>query len=287
MLDLSNINYKASEDFSFFLEAEGTTIDNLAEVMRISKQTIYKILNGRVVDTEVYERLYSCIYDSGYRLNKVKEEFLKEKGCNILFHGSKNGLSKISVGQSRPDCDFGRGFYLGEKYDNALSFVCDGAKASVYSFEYKPENLKVKTFKCSMEWMLAICHYRGTLKEFEESPLIKGIVDEVEKSDVVVAPIADNRMFYIMTQFAKGDINSDIALHSLSASSLGSQIVIRTEKALSQLTPIEKYYLCESEKTDSLQSLNKRADEIETKLKMAKRDFRNGMFIEELLNERV
>ena len=42
-------------------------------------------------------------------------------------------------------------------------------------------------------------------------------------------------------------------------------------------------YLCQEEKNDCIKNLNKRTLEIETKLKLAKREFRTGLFIEELL----
>ena len=80
--------------------------------------------------------------------------------------------------------------------------------------------------------MLAICHYRGTIKEFDDNEIIKRIVSDVESADVVIAPIADNKMFYIISQFTEGDINADVALHSLSASKLGLQYIFKTDKAI-------------------------------------------------------
>lgn len=100
---------------------------------------------------------------------------------------------------------------------------------------------------------------------------------------MIIAPIADNKMFYIMTQFTDGEINADVALHSLSASKLGLQYIFKTEKALNNLTPIERYYLSVPEREDCQRLLNERSLEIDTKLKMAKREFKSGLYIEELL----
>ena len=86
-----------------------------------------------------------------------------------------------------------------------------------------------------------------------------------------------------MSLFAAGEINAEVALHSLSASKLGLQYIIKTEKAIKKLKVIEKYYLCKEEKIDCQEKLNIRSLEIDTKLKMAKREFREGLFIEELL----
>ena len=100
---------------------------------------------------------------------------------------------------------------------------------------------------------------------------------------MLIAPIADNKMFYVMSQFAEGEINADVAIHSLSASSLGLQFIVKTERALKSCTPIEKYYLSVPEREDCRKALIERGYEIDTKLKLAKREFKEGLYIEELL----
>ena len=131
--------------------------------------------------------------------------------------------------------------------------------------------------------MLAICYYRGTLKEFQLNSMIDRVVADIEEADVIIAPIADNKMFYVMAQFTEGEINADVALHSLSASKLGRQFIFKTEKALQKLVPIEKFYLSNPEREDCRRVLNERSYEIDTKLKLAKREFKTGLYIEEIL----
>ena len=284
MKNIDKLNYSIKKDIELILSTEQKNIDQLADSIGISRTTIYEILSSNTTITKVYEKIYSYLYKIGYRLNSVKEDFLKEtKNNKILFHGSKNGLTEITVDGSRNNCDFGRGFYLGESYEQAISFICENKESSVYSFECDISNLNILEFECSLEWMLAICHYRGTIKDYENNKMINDIIKKIESADIIIAPIADNRMFYIMSLFTKGDINADVALHSLSASKLGKQYIFKTTKSLERLIPLEKYYLCQEEKNDCIKDLNKRTLEIETKLKLAKREFRNGLFIEELL----
>ncbi len=161
--------------------------------------------------------------------------------------------------------------------------MCEYSKASVYSFKYSFDGLKIIEFDCSLDWMLSICYFRGTIKEYSQSGKVLQIIKRIEDADVVIAPIADNKMFYVMSQFAEGEINTDVALHSLSASSLGLQYIIKTEKALKKCIPIEKYYLSVPEKEDCRKKLIERGYEIDTKLKLAKREFKEGLYIEELL----
>ena len=275
--------YKIREDIGFILEAEGINKLELSAATGISRTTLDSIEKRGVATNEVCEKLYSYVYEQGYRLNSVKEELIKEKYGNVLFHGSKYGLSEVTVSGSRNNCDFGNGFYLGQTYHQALSFVCEFDKASVYSFRYSFDGLKKIEFDCSLDWMLAICYYRETIKEYAESSMVQGIVKKIKDADIVVAPIADNKMFYVMSQFAEGEINADVALHSLSASGLGFQYIIKTERALKQSIPIEKYYLSVPERENCRRLLIERGYVIDTKLKLAKREFKEGLYIEELL----
>ena len=278
-----NCEYSIREDIAFILEAERMNYSELSEKTKISRTTLDDIIRKGKTTDAVCEKFYSYIYENRYRINSVKEELLKERYNTVLFHGSKYGLSEVSIAGSRENCDFGNGFYLGESYNQALAFVCGNEKSSVYSFRYSLDGLRIKRFDCSLEWMLAICFYRGTLGEFSHSEKVKEIISQIEPADVIIAPIADNKMFYVMAQFTDGEINAEAALHSLSASSLGFQYVFKSGKALEKLIPIEKYYLCRPEREECTARLNERGYEIDTKLKLAKRKFKNGLYIEEIL----
>ena len=278
-----NCEYKIREDIGFIIEAEGINKLELSESTGISRSTLDSIEKKGFATNEVCEKLYSYIYKKNYRLNLVKEELIKERYGNVLFHGSKYGLSELTISGSRNNCDFGNGFYLGQTYNQALSFVCEYDKASVYSFKVSFDGLKMIEFDCSMDWMLAICFFRGTIKEYAGSSRVQQIIMKISDADIVIAPIADNKMFYIMSQFAEGEINADVALHSLSSSSLGLQYIIKTERALKKCIPIEKYYLPRQEREDCRKTLIERGYEIDTKLKLAKREFKEGLYIEELL----
>ena len=276
-------DYNIKEDIGFIMESEKINSTELSERTKVSRTTLDGIVKQGKAREDVCEKIYSYAYENKYRINSVKEELIKEKYHDVLFHGSKNGLSEVTVSGSRDNCDFGKGFYLGETYNQALSFVCEKEKSCVYSFRYSLANLKIKRFVCNLEWMLAICYYRGTLGEFSLNSMIAQIVADIEAADIVIAPIADNKMFYVMAQFTEGEINADVALHSLSASKLGLQFIFRTEKALQNLVPIEKLYLSNPEREDCRRVLNERSYEIDTKLKLAKREFKIGLYIEEIL----
>lgn len=280
------LEYLIEKDLSLILE-DGLTIQKFSNKSNVSERTIKSILSKECSYTnQTIEKIYSCIYKEGYRLNSIKEEILKETSKDIiLFHGSKYGINEILPSGSRETCDFGKGFYLGETFSQAISFVFDFKQSCVYSFRSNLENLKIYRFECSLEWLLAVCYYRGYIKQYINNGIITKLINSIETSDLIIAPIADNRMFFIMQQFADGEITSEVAIHSLSASSLGYQYVLKSDKAIDKLIPIERHYLCEYEKESSSIDLLKRGDQIETKLKISKREFRNkGKYIDELFN---
>lgn len=284
MIDITNMYYKTKKDLEFMQEISNQTSEQIAENMGISKALYYQLLDDVPVENFILEKVYSYIYKNGYRLNSVKEDLLKESTKDIvLFHGSKDGLTLVSEEGSRTNCDFSNGFYLGERYENALSFVCDKKNSSVYSFTCHLDNITVVRFDCSLEWMLAICYFRGGIKEYEHTVILQDIIKKIKDADVIIAPIADNNMFYIMELFTNGEINANVALHSLAASKLGLQYVFKTSKGLSCLTPYERYYLCQQEKNEQQEALFKRSQEIETKLKLCRREYRDGLYIEEIL----
>ena len=277
-----DLDYSIRKDIGFIKEAEKINDDELSKLTGISRTTLNEIEKTNKCSLSVCEKLYSYIYKNKYRLNSVKEEILKEQHKKVLFHGSKKGLSSINPDGSRNNCDFGNGFYLGESYNQALAFVSEYDNSCVYSFSFDDNSLKVYKFECNLEWMLAVCYFRGTLNEYSTHNLVLEIIDRIKDVDVIIAPIADNKMFYIMTQFAEGEINADVAIHSLSASKLGFQYILKTKKAIDSLNPIEKYYICEEERKNCQSELEKRGYEIDTKIKVAKREFKNGLFIEEV-----
>ena len=86
-----------------------------------------------------------------------------------------------------------------------------------------------------------------------------------------------------MQQFADGEITTTQAIHSLAASSLGKQYVFKTEKALDSLALLERLYISTPEKEMYRKMMSDRGNEIDTKLRMAKREFRGeGQYIDEL-----
>ena len=95
--------------------------------------------------------------------------------------------------------------------------------------------------------MLAIAYYRGWIDSYANREIISALLREVESCDVVIAPIADNRMFDLINEFAEGYLTDEQCQHALAASNLGMQYVLKSDKALEQLKPLQSFFVCQGE----------------------------------------
>lgn len=278
--------YNLKKDILFLNEYLQKSLDDLSKEMLLSKRSIQYALKDNYSNNTL-EKIYSYMYNQGIRLSIAKSEvFLENLNDNelLFFHGSKYGFDEIDYLGSRSDSDFSNGFYCSTKLDSAISFVEDIPSSSVYVYKANISKVKFYEFKCDLEWMIAISYFRNKLYEYKDSKYVKDIVKKTKGVDVVIAPIADNKMFEVLNQFANGEITSTQALHSLSASRLGKQYVFKTKKAISQLQFLDRFYLCEKERNASKLSSFDNSNIIQTKLDLAKREYRRqGQYIDEIL----
>ena len=271
-------HYTFEKDVQTLCESSNLSVEELAGKLGIPPSSFFFFLKDGPSD-DVLESFYGFAFRKGMRFNKVKEELFRESlepGEVLLFHGSKDGLTEIDPNGSRSTCDFSNGFYCGESYSSALCFVESNEKSSVYAFKARLDGLKIGEFKSDLEWMLSVCYYRGMFKGYESNDKLMAIIQKHLDDDVIIAPIADNRMFRVMQQFGQGEITDVQAIHALSASRLGKQYVFKSEKAVSRLKEIERLYLCKEEKKASVAKSKERAYEIQTKLDLSKREYREG-----------
>ena len=210
----------------------------------------------------------------------------KKKNETILFHGAKNELTgEIDLSKSKINNDFGKGFYLGESFLQSASYICSYPKGSVYIFSYRNDKkLKTLEYDISEDWILAIAYYRKRLEKYKNHPKIQKIIKEIERSDIVIAPIADNNMYQIIDEFINGNISDKQCIGSLSATDLGKQHVFISKRSLGCLKEIHRCYLCSEEKDDYLQRRAERSRTGIQKTKYINREYAGkGKYIEELL----
>ena len=258
------MNYNFSEDLKAIREILDLSQSELAEQIGVQQVTISRNELGETEPSnKLLESAYSYAYKRKIKINKLKEMLWKEDlGTKekLLFHGAKNEINgEIDVHHGRENNDFGQGFYTGESYEQAISFVSGFQNSSVYYLSFNDENLKGKRYEVNQEWMMTIAYY-------------------------IIAPIADNRMFQIINSFIAGELTDEQCKHCLAATNLGMQYIFISEKAVSQVKILERCYISNNERKYYKNTRLEESRLGDNKVKLAKRQYRGkGCYIDEIL----
>lgn len=281
---------KVENEIKVIRELLKLTQTELANELNVAYEVVNRWENGKT-EIEGYnlENLYNFAYSKKIFINKMYEEILSQEynssNSKLLFHGPKKNISfPIDLNHSKINNDFGVGFYLGETFEQATTYISNSDKNIVYAFQLSIDNLKTYQFHVKKEWMLAIAYYRGWISEYKNHSLIQNILNNVKNIDVIIAPIADNRMFDLITEFVNGEITDLQCEHALAATNLGSQFVLKSEKALNNLLFVKECYVSKLEKEEYLKRRMDLSSLGSSKVKLARIEYRGkGQYIDELL----
>ena len=223
-----------SKELLVIRELLNLTQEELSKKLDVSFETINRWeLEKHDVETRNVEKIYNFAYSNGIFLNSIYEQLLIEEynhnHIKVLFHGCKlDCLSfPIDLNHSKATNDFGKGFYLGENFKQASTYISNSSNSNVYVFSLDTKDLNIYKFDVTIEWMIAIAYYRGGLNKYSSSKYLQSIIKEIEKKDVIIAPISDNKMFDIIAEFTRGEITDLQCEHALAATNLGNQYVLR------------------------------------------------------------
>ena len=283
-------SYNLRLDLQRILAIADMSAAEFSRAVGVSRVTLDAILDGKNgVSKETYEKIYSFAYrrDGGLNLNRGKELLFIDdaKGAKLLFHGAKGNIDgDIDTKHSMPPNDLGDGFYTGETFLQAATWIAKSPLGSVYAFYLKDDSdLEVTRIEVGREWLYAILHYRNAFKGFAATEDIASCVARIERSDIVIAPIADHEMFKIIDAFGRSEITDEACLHALIATNLGYQYVFKSEKACKRLAFIDRLYLCEKEKADCLLTKDENATMGIQKARLALIEYRReGKYFDEL-----
>lgn len=283
------MNFFFSNDIKAIREMLGLTQAELAEKLSVQQITISRNETGQTEPSErLLELVYSFALSNNIKLGKLKEMLWLEKlkpGHKLLLHGAKSVIEgELSVQKSRTNNDFGQGFYTGENYEQAVSFVSSFDRPSIYYLDLDAKNLKCKEYKVNRDWMMTIAYYRGTLDDYADHPMIKKLVAESRDCDYIIAPIADNRMFQIINSFIIGEITDEQCKHCLAATNLGNQYIFVSDKSVEKLKILERSYVSDNEREYYRNRKIGDAKLGEDKVKLARIRYRGkGKYIDEIL----
>ena len=283
------MEYNFSEDLKSIREILGLSQSEFANQIGVKPLTILRNETEKTNPSSKFlENVYTFAFAKNIKINKLKEMLWRDdlkQYEKLLFHGAKSKIDgKIDIHRGRHNNDFGQGFYSGESYEQAVSFISGFEHSSVYYICFDNRNLKCKKYEVNQEWMMTIAYYRGALNEYKNHPIVKKLIKQSRDCDYIIAPIADNRMFQIINSFIDGELTDEQCKHCLAATNLGMQYIFISEKAISQAKLIERCYISHNEQEyyknvrseDSILGANK--------VKLARKQYRGkGRYIDEIL----
>ena len=179
------------KEFPFWKDVEivqgllDMTTEELAAVIGVSRMTLNRWKNGEGEVSEAgMAAFYSMAFQKKIHLNKIKEQLYQEDYADdshaVLFHGAKTNIEgELSLLKSRANNDFGQGLYCGESLEQSAMFVSNFPKSSLYIVNFDRSGLNCKKFRVDREWMLTIAYFRGRLKEYEQSPAVHELIQNI------------------------------------------------------------------------------------------------------------
>ena len=283
------MDYNFDKDFKAIRDVLDISQKEFAKVLDTEQKTISNIESKDSYPSKtIVESAFTYAFKKDVKINKLKELLCRDNLSHnekLLFHGSKGEIKgNIDVNFGRGNNDFGKGFYTGESYEQAVSFISTYDDPSVYFMSFDDSDLKCKRYSVDREWMMTIAYYRESLEEYENHPLIEKIIKESRDCDYIIAPIADNKMFETINEFIEGNLTDEQCKHCLAATNLGMQYVFLTEKAASRLKIVERCYVCDKEREYYKKIKEDYRKLGNDKVKLAKAQYRGiGKYIDEVL----
>lgn len=147
----------------------------------------------------------------------------------IVYHGSTKEIVVPDFLHSRSDIDFGVGFYLTGDRRMAETWAANKNNSVCNIYELDTNNLNVINLELSQQWLDFIAYNRGfSNKAFD-----------IGNADIIVGPTADDKMFNAVMNYLSGTITAQQAIKYLNVAGFSKQIVLKTDKALNNLTFLE------------------------------------------------
>ena len=165
-----------------------------------------------------------------------------------FYHGSRQGIEgEIDVERNKGrTLDFGYGFYLGTTFKQSSTFVAaeSEGKDRVYKFSFSLDGLDYLELR-DIRWVFFVAYNRKKIPDTSEN---QNIIRQIKRVinhgyDVIVGPIADDKMAISMDNFFNNNISYGQLVRCLTQLDIGDQYCLKTNKACKNLK-CEVTYCC-------------------------------------------
>ena len=154
----------------------------------------------------------------------------------ICYHGSDTIVDIPKILESKRPLDFGGGFYVTTSETQARSWAIKVAYRNnnnhrcVNRYEFDLEKAKSE---------LTVIHFEVADEKWLDFICANRSGNSTGNYDIVIGPVADDRVYRVVVEYENGDVDKDTALKSLKVEALCDQILFHTEKALEYLKYID------------------------------------------------
>ncbi|MGL5677705.1 MAG: DUF3990 domain-containing protein [Cellulosilyticaceae bacterium] len=218
----------------------------------------------------------------------------KNEGEKLTLYHASRQIVRIPIWdyeKAEVKSDFGLGFYTSPDTEQPLKLLCNEAPVILNTYEVDFTGLKVKEFKADQEWLLLVAFNRREFKKKKALHEIKQMYRQlIEDIDVVIGPIADDRMFSVINDFISNAITDECAIACMNMMGYDNQYVFKSKAACDKLKFKEEdlRILSEEEIQDVQQHFARERDTIDDTVDSFKISHRNkGKLFAEILNEKV
>ncbi len=157
----------------------------------------------------------------------------------ILYHIGKFEIKEPDIHHGRKNADFAQGFYLSDDLEFSLKWATFDKDSNTYLNKYELDlnNLKVHELKKDREWFDYIYKNRNNYP------------DSLNEYDVIIGPIANDILYNTLGITTSGMLDLEKSYNLLILGNSYTQIVIKTEKANSNLKFLESKIIKEEDVT--------------------------------------
>lgn len=206
----------------------------------------------------------------------------------ILYHGSRGGLQGTIKPISRIHCDFGQGFYMGESSKQAQGLIAETTIPTFYTLRFRLSEIPEERILIlnGEEWLNAVMANRKRSEEFDALPLAKQTLQKLNNYDVIIGPIADDRMNEAMQRFSDYGLTDKGLIACLASVDYGNQYVAKTEFACSKIDILDKKILKGKELMDVKEYAERKRSKSRDIVKaMARKYQREGLYLNEIIEK--
>lgn len=186
-----------------------------------------------------------------------------------LYHGGPSVVRIPDLSMRREDIDFGRGFYLTNDFERSAKWACRIVTSVVNEYELSLEGLKVHRFAPDVEWLDFVLANRHLSS-------MTGVFADYSNCDVLVGPIADDKLFSLLELYEDGVVSADVAVEVMNCMNYGVQYAIKTEKAIQNLTHIGHVQILGKERDEYKRQFKEDAKEAGQRTKTLLRERNQG-----------